>query len=54
MPAANIQMHFKLHFIMEANTMIPDQTAPLRCSLIRVHIVCIIAYQVHNEICLFD
>ena len=27
-PAAYIQVHFKLDFIMEANTMDPDQTAP--------------------------
>ena len=27
--AAYIQVHFRLDFIMEANTMDPDQTAPL-------------------------
>ena len=26
--STNIQMHFRLDFIMEANTMNPDQTAP--------------------------
>ena len=26
--AENIQVHFRLDFIMEANTMNPDQTAP--------------------------
>ena len=28
MLAAYIQMHFRLHFIMEANTMKPGQTVP--------------------------
>ena len=28
-PAAYIHEHFRVDFIMEANTMIPDQTAPL-------------------------
>ena len=27
--AANTQVHFRLDFIMEANTMSPDQTAPV-------------------------
>ena len=27
-PAACFQVHFRLDFIMEANTMNPDQTAP--------------------------
>ena len=28
MPAAYIHVHFRLDFIIEANTMNPDQTAP--------------------------
>ena len=32
MSAANIQVHFRLDFIMEANTMNPDRTAPLEQS----------------------
>ena len=36
--AAYIQIHLKLDFIMEANTMNPDQTAP------KVHIVCNMGY----------
>ena len=39
-----IQMHFKLDFIMEVNTINPDKTAPWS-SLIRVHIFCNIGYQ---------
>ena len=39
--AAYIQKSFRLDFIMEANTMIPKQSA---ASLIWVHIVCIISY----------
>ena len=27
--AVYVQVHFRLHFIIEANTMNPDQTAPL-------------------------
>ena len=30
MPAVDTQKHFRLDFIKEANTMNPDQTAPLR------------------------
>ena len=41
MSAAYIQVHFRLDFFMEANNMNPDKTAPLRSSLIWVHIVCI-------------
>ena len=40
MSAAHIQVHFRLDFIMEANTMSPDQTAPKGSSLNWVHIVC--------------
>ena len=36
MSAAIIQIHFKLHVIMGANTMNPDQAAPEIC----VHSVC--------------
>ena len=36
--AAYIQIHLKLDFIMEENTMNPDQTAP------KVHIVCNMGY----------
>ena len=32
MSAAYSQVHFKLDFIMEANTMNPDQTGPLEQS----------------------
>ena len=39
-------MHFRLISIIEANNMNPDQTAPNRSSLIWVHIVCIIGYQI--------
>ena len=35
----------KTTFIMKANTMDPDQTVPLRGSLIWIHIVCTIGYQ---------
>ena len=37
----HIKLHLRLYFLMEANNMNPDQTAPSRSSLIRVHIVCI-------------
>ena len=40
LPAAYIQMLFKLDFIMEAITMNPDQTALLGSSLIWIHNVC--------------
>ena len=36
--AAYIQVYFRPDFIMEANTMSPDQTSPL------LHIVCNISY----------
>ena len=39
MSVAKIQVHFRLHFIMEANTINPE-----RRSLIWVHIVCNIGY----------
>ena len=41
--AAYIQVHFRLDFIMEANTLNPVQTAP-RSSLICVHFICNIGY----------
>ena len=41
---AYIQVYFWLDFIMEANTMYPDQTAPLGSNLIWVHIVCNTGY----------
>ena len=44
MSAAYIQEHFRLDFVMEANTMNPDQTAPRGSSLNWVHIVCNIGY----------
>ena len=37
--AAYIELHFRLDFIMKANTMSPDQIAPSGSSLIFVHIV---------------
>ena len=43
MSAAYIQVHFRLDFIMEANTMNSDQTAPL------VLIVCNIGYLLKNK-----
>ena len=39
MSAANIQMHLRLVFVMEATTINPDQTDP-KSILILVHIVC--------------
>ena len=43
-----IQLHFRLVFIMKANTVNPDQTAPSDCSLgsslIWVHSVCNTGY----------
>ena len=42
---AYIIMHFRLDFIIEANTMNPDQTAPLGSSLIWVHSVCNVGYE---------
>ena len=41
--AAYMQVHFKLDFIMKANTINHDQTAPFS-SLICVHIVCNLGY----------
>ena len=41
---AYFQVHFWLEFIMETNTMNPDQTAPKRGSLIWVNIACKIGY----------
>ena len=43
MPAAYIQMYFKLVFIMEANTMNPDDAD--ESSLIGICIVCNIGFQ---------
>ena len=35
-----IHVHFRLDFVLEGDTMNPDQTATLRSSLIWVHIAC--------------
>ena len=42
MSAASIQVHFRLDFFMEANTMNSDQIAPKGEQSDQVHIVCII------------
>ena len=42
--SAYIQVHFRPDYIMEANAMNPDQTAPKGSSLIWVHSVCIIGH----------